>query len=127
MEGVESPDIVTLQCLMSFKGSVLAAGIRRAVGDVEAIAAGRAPDRPSEETGRSAQDVEEEMEADSLVTAVLSQAKADCREPFTWVVKAHGGGEMEIAVYCGEAVRVYRAGTDPTAPGGILVEECQTA
>lgn len=127
MEGVASADIASLHCLKNFKGSILAAGIRRAVEDVEAIAAGHDPDREREEAGRLVEDVEEEMGADRLISAVLVQARADDCEPFTWTVKAQTSGELEVAIYHGRAVRVYRARTDPAAPGGILVEEHNTA
>lgn len=127
MEGVASADIATLHCLKNFKGSILAAGIRRAVEDVEAIAAGRDPDREREEAGRLVDDLEEEIEADRLISAVLVQARADNSEPFTWTVKAQTSGELEVAIGCGKTVRVYRAMTDPAASGGILVKEYQTA
>lgn len=51
---VESLDLNGLQCPSNNRGSALAAGIRRAVQDAEAIQAGRDPERPSEKAMRLA-------------------------------------------------------------------------
>jgi hypothetical protein len=52
MQDIESWHISALQCQTNVRGSNLAAGIRRAVQDAEAIQAGRDPERLSEKVMR---------------------------------------------------------------------------
>ena len=53
-EDVDANAVRYLQCQGNVNGSSLAAGIRRAVQDAEAIQAGRDPERPSEKAMRLA-------------------------------------------------------------------------
>jgi len=55
LDNVESHHLNGLQCPTNVRGSSLAAGIRRAVQDAEAIQAGRDPERPSEKAIRLAE------------------------------------------------------------------------
>jgi hypothetical protein len=54
LDDVRSWDLGALQCPTNLRGSALAAGVRRAVEDAEAIQAGRNPERPSEKAVRLA-------------------------------------------------------------------------
>lgn len=54
MDDIASWHLPALQCPTNVRGSSLAAGIRRAVEDAEAIQEGRDPERPSEKALRFA-------------------------------------------------------------------------
>lgn len=54
MDGIESWHLHALQCSTNTRGSAVAAGVRRAVQDAEAIQEGRDPERLSEKAVRLA-------------------------------------------------------------------------